>query len=334
MRHLTDKLHDKISKLKDEGWHLSRERKYAKADDKFKEAIALIPEPKTEYNYLGLLWSEMAENFKFKKDFNAALTVYEQIMELPGYGDDAHYLVEIAKIRYELGQMDKVKKDLIEAYKLEGKSAFRYVDAKYYQLIKATVEDEKWSKENATNCWTDLENWIKTNVPDLSGSFNKGATDKDFQKLEKLTGVKLSDDFKLYYAIHNGQKDGFAGITFCGPLLSINNIIDQWTIWKKLLDKGDFKGRFSSPDQGVKKNWWNPLWIPFTYDGSGNHLCIDMDPASKGIKGQVITMWHDDDTREVIEQSFSEWFIDYLTDLKHGTYVYDKESGTFHRKES
>nr|WP_241011423.1 SMI1/KNR4 family protein [Burkholderia sp. Ac-20392] len=48
-------------------------------------------------------------------------------------------------------------------------------------------------------------------------------------------------------------------------------------------------------------------WIPFTHDGSGNHLCIDLDPADDGFSGQVIRVWPDDARRERIAGGFSEW---------------------------
>ena len=41
-----------------------------------------------------------------------------------------------------------------------------------------------------------------------------------------------------------------------------------------------------------------------TYDGAGNHHCVDLDPEKSGVPGQVITMWHDDDERAVVAGSF------------------------------
>jgi cell wall assembly regulator SMI1 len=62
----------------------------------------------------------------------------------------------------------------------------------------------------------------------------------------------------------------------------------------------------------VRDDWWNPRWIPFTHDGGGNHLCLDLDPAEGGAVGQVISMWHDSGERAVQGHSFGEWFGRWL----------------------
>ena len=53
--------------------------------------------------------------------------------------------------------------------------------------------------------------------------------------------------------------------------------------------------------------WWSPRWIPLTGNGAGDHLCVDLDPAPGGAPGQVITMWHMDDVREVKAAGWAAW---------------------------
>ena len=38
----------------------------------------------------------------------------------------------------------------------------------------------------------------------------------------------------------------------------------------------------------MRKVWWNLKWVPFTYNGGGDHPCIDLDPAVTGTVGQVV----------------------------------------------
>ncbi|MBO7776747.1 SMI1/KNR4 family protein [Burkholderia pseudomallei] len=57
----------------------------------------------------------------------------------------------------------------------------------------------------------------------------------------------------------------------------------------------------------MKDDWYNLKWIPFTHDGSGIRLCLDLDPAEGGTLGQVVRIWHDDEARELVAGSFSEW---------------------------
>jgi cell wall assembly regulator SMI1 len=112
-------------------------------------------------------------------------------------------------------------------------------------------------------------------------------------------------------------------------LLSIDEIIRQWEKWDSLLEQfHDEDGPYTSdPDEGVKNSWWNPLWVPFTHDGSGNHICIDLDPDTKGTWGQVIQMWHDSGYRQLYANSFTAWLDDYIKGLETGKFVYAKDWG-------
>ncbi len=94
-----------------------------------------------------------------------------------------------------------------------------------------------------------------------------------------------------------------------------------------MLDGGDFNGISSAPDDGIKSNWWNPKWITFTHNGGGDHLCIDLDPSPNGVRGQVISMWHDMEERELKAPNFGAWFEDYVAGVLAGKYVYSEEYG-------
>ena len=48
--------------------------------------------------------------------------------------------------------------------------------------------------------------------------------------------------------------------------------------------------------------------IPENSFFSRSYLCIDMNPASQGLKGQIIAIWHDDGKRSIKADSFAQWF--------------------------
>jgi cell wall assembly regulator SMI1 len=117
--------------------------------------------------------------------------------------------------------------------------------------------------------------------------------------------------------------------------LSFSRILDEWSVWKDLLDDGTFTedGNVftAEPDDGIKSNWWNPAWIPFTYNGAGDHLCLDLDPADGGAYAQIIRMWHDGVERTLENTSFTEWLTTYTEDLEQGRYSF--EEGYLEKKE-
>ena len=160
--------------------------------------------------------------------------------------------------------------------------------------------------------WETLEAWLKANNPTLMADLNPPASDADIQNLEQKIGSRLPEDFIQCLKIHDGQKGEsewlFSGLEF----LSSQRILDEWAIWKDLLDGGDFDDAEVKPEADIRPVWWSPKWIPFTYNGTGDHLCLDLDPAGGGRIGQVITLWHDDGARKKKADSFAQWFSEFV----------------------
>lgn len=175
--------------------------------------------------------------------------------------------------------------------------------------------------------WNRLEAWLNEHAESISKALNTGATSLQIELLEKKIGKTLPEDFIAFYKIHNGQNDRSLGLYDGEIVLSIDRIIGEWSVWDELLQSGDFATYTSSPESGIKNNWWNPYWIPITSDGNGNHYCLDLDPSSNGKYGQVIRMWHDDPMRELLAHSFTDWINAYISDLENGLYVYSEDAG-------
>lgn len=163
--------------------------------------------------------------------------------------------------------------------------------------------------------WQRVEAVLKSKHPERYEALGTGATDPELGKLERTLGVVLPEDFKASLRLHNGSgNDLLRG----WELLSTARIAEEWKVWKDLYDEGDFEDAESDPDKGVHKHWWHPLWIPVTSNWSGDHQCLDLDPAPGGKRGQVINMWHDNAPRELQGGSFEEWFGRFVTDLEAG----------------
>lgn len=145
-----------------------------------------------------------------------------------------------------------------------------------------------------------------------------GASEAEIQALETALSINLPEDVKLSYRIHNGQFNNDDGLIDGCEFLCLQRIQEEWMIWKELLDDNTFADTYSDPQPGIKNDWWNVLWIPLTYDGSGNHYCLDLDPAQGGNFGQIITMWHDDSERAIVAPSFRDWLTDYIAGLESG----------------
>src|SRR5690606_12156798 len=183
------------------------------------------------------------------------------------------------------------------------------------------------------NSWKRMKSWLKTNAAHIVDELNGPATDEELLALEQQLNLTLPQEYKSFLKIHNGQDRDSEGLIDTEELLSTERVLEEWTVWKDLLDNGDFDDSQSDPDEGVKEDWWNPKWVPITYDGSGNHYCLDLDPAPGGTSGQIIRMWHDSGERELLADSFAEWIEDYTDQWEEGVYMYSEDWGGIINKE-
>ncbi len=181
--------------------------------------------------------------------------------------------------------------------------------------------------------WKQLENWLSVHWPDGLASLNPPATDQDISSLLNALGTNLPEDFIACLKIHNGQSNIAGGLFDNSEFLSTGAIVEQWTVWKELLDSGDFDGIESEPEEGIRSDWWNAGWIPITHNGGGDHYCMDLAPDKGGQSGQVITMWHDMAERRIEEKSFGEWFRKYVLAVVSGQYTYSEDFGGLVQKD-
>ena len=173
--------------------------------------------------------------------------------------------------------------------------------------------------------WQKLEQWILTNAPELHETLQAGASNQKIAQLEQQLGVTLPEDYKTFLNLCDGQSDESAAGFYGGKLLSVQSVGSKWDRRKKQLDNNAFEGIDSEPDKGVRDDWWNPRWIPFTHDEGGNHLCLDLEPTNGGTIGQVITWWYASSDRGLRFPNFTARLESVLNGIQAGEIVFDTE---------
>ena len=136
-------------------------------------------------------------------------------------------------------------------------------------------------------------------------------------------------DLRASLEIHNGQKNSrkWLGLMDGWRLMTCSEIADWSKGMARLSDEGDFEDREVSNDPSVKPDWWNKRWVPFLESGSGDCLCVDMDPAEAGVPGQVIEFNHDYESRPARASSLGAYLSEFLDDLRNDNYGVDDDSG-------
>lgn len=177
--------------------------------------------------------------------------------------------------------------------------------------------------------WTRITSWIKTHAPQLLELLQDGASEEQINELEKALSIQLPDDVKALYRLCNGQSSFDYGLLNGNEFLSLERIRDEWTVWKDLLDAGDLITdddiESDRIDTEIRQVWWHPKWIPFTYNGGGDHDCLDLAPAKEGVQGQIISMWHDDEERKLLAPGIREWLQQYAEQLESGQIIFSED---------
>lgn len=155
------------------------------------------------------------------------------------------------------------------------------------------------------------------------------ATDADIAALEAIIDDKLPEEFITYLKsqdyplLVDGNYTSYSVKEVIKDLTRMNNhlekgVFDDGRVERHLKeDWGNWNGDY------LKQVWWSKKWIPFAEDGCGNMKCIDLDPGSKGKRGQIMSMEIQDGQGPYIDRdhkSFAEYMRYQLLLVKNKQY--------------
>src|SRR5262245_27840691 len=87
--------------------------------------------------------------------------------------------------------------------------------------------------------WHEFEEWTRLHAPDIARSLRPPARPESFEILEKALSLRLPEDVRDSYLIHDGQIEELRDGVFSGHvLLSLERVLEEWRAWKSLLDGG------------------------------------------------------------------------------------------------
>ncbi|MCM3004314.1 SMI1/KNR4 family protein [Priestia koreensis] len=172
--------------------------------------------------------------------------------------------------------------------------------------------------------WLEYVAALDKQFPGYSTYLNSPATKLDIQQTEEKMGITLPDELVQLYLLHNGDSNHLMGSFLGLPFLTLEEMHSHWNNWKELLEnesEADMEqlSAFSTsiPKHQIKATYANRKWIPLSYDYSGNHIGIDLDPDVNGVIGQVINFGRDEDEKYVLAASLHD-FLTLMIQLVKG----------------
>lgn len=140
MKELEDKIYEKIVQLCKDGDSIADNKFYPEAIEKYKEALSLIPNPKTEWQATTWILVAIADALFLDERFEEALINLKNAIECPeGFGNPFIHL-RLGQCYYETGNLNQAAEELVRAYGLEGEEIFEDDDPKYLKFLKSRID--------------------------------------------------------------------------------------------------------------------------------------------------------------------------------------------------
>lgn len=178
----------------------------------------------------------------------------------------------------------------------------------------------------SADLWERFEAMLTAQSPALLASLRPGATMEQIEAAEQTMQVQLPADVRYAYLRHDGTGEPLFP-PFC-HWASLTEMVEKLA-WSR---EYDAEMRLEYPDQyGPPFDYWdtqkvkpiagNDLWIPIGLSNTSTTVCIDLDPAPKGVVGQLIV---DHGMCEPYELASSfDQFLAFLIDrVERGILIY------------
>ena len=144
---LPDAIHEKVTLLSAEGDRLAEAGDHREAIERYIEALALLPEPKTDWEACTWLLTAIGDvNFRAGNHAQARAALTDA-MHCPGAIGNPFIHLRLGQAQFELGDMPRANDELARAYMGAGKDIFTDEDPKYFAHLKTVLQppaDGEW----------------------------------------------------------------------------------------------------------------------------------------------------------------------------------------------
>ena len=109
---------------------------------KYKEALDIIPNPKTSYETATWIFVSIGDLFFKNKQYEMARDYFFEAKNCPNGVSNPYVLFRLGQSLVETQDNNQAREFLLRAYMLVGDDIFFFLDEKYYNVIKDLVKTE------------------------------------------------------------------------------------------------------------------------------------------------------------------------------------------------
>lgn len=121
---LSDELYDKITDFTDEGNDLCDDENYEEALEQYKKALALIPNPKTDWEASTWVYTAIGDCYYFLEKYNEAIESFNSAMLCPDGIGNGFITLRLGECYYKLDDKEKAGDFFVDTYMIDGMEIF------------------------------------------------------------------------------------------------------------------------------------------------------------------------------------------------------------------
>lgn len=131
----------KISDLSKNAKRLTLKGNYQESIKEYQKGLDLLGEQVMKSKYAVMFFSGIGEAYFLEKQWEDALEYYGYAVKSEGGLGEPLIHLRLGQLRFELGQMEKAKDELMRAYMGGGNIMFEGEDSKYFHLVREIMND-------------------------------------------------------------------------------------------------------------------------------------------------------------------------------------------------
>jgi cell wall assembly regulator SMI1 len=200
-------------------------------------------------------------------------------------------------------------------------------------------------KLKSIDCWNSYKSALARFAPDDLTHLAPGAEQHEIEAVENLMSLKFPAELRYAYRLHNGL-----ALSAKGKEHSLFLKQSWWPLDKvsELWKFNDETGRRWEDEDDDFISEMNPKvfnalhikpiafskgWIPIASCSDFHHkwvcICLDLDPAPSGTRGQLIMVSGRGDDPLLMASGFNAWLLNIATSLETGDFTVDAASGNW-----
>jgi hypothetical protein len=139
MLEIPDDIHKNIQRLCALGDAHIEARDFSRAYESFMSALALVPEPKQDFEATTWIMAALGDMYFFSKDFTQLRNVLTDAMHCPGAIGNPFLHLRLGQAQFELENLERSADELCRAYMGAGRDIFDNDDPKYFEFLKTRI---------------------------------------------------------------------------------------------------------------------------------------------------------------------------------------------------